>query len=104
MNRRLPQKIDAKIRRPAMASRRLLMCCVGFGAANLMVGTLAIAEKGVGGGELGSCAAYSGLPSEDGDTGGVAVIRRGTFVMGSDPPRPEERINHLVPGDGLLIH
>src|SRR5260370_39595293 len=103
MNRRLPQKIDAKIRRPAMASRRLLMCCVGFGAASLMVGTLAIADKGVGSGELGSCAAYSGVPSDDNDHAGMAFIRGGTFVMGSQRQRPEERFTHVVRVDGFWI-
>jgi len=42
-----------------MAWRRLLMCSIGFGAASLMVGTLAIAQKDVTRSELGSCAGYS---------------------------------------------
>src|SRR5260370_1109282 len=98
MNRRLPQKIDAKIRRPAMASRRLLMCCVGFGAASLMVGTLAIADKGVGSGELGSGAAYSGVPSDDNDHAGMAFIRGGAVGMGSERQRPGGR---FTPGGGV---
>jgi hypothetical protein len=73
-------QIDASIRRPAMTLRRLLVCCIGSGAASLMVGTLAIAEKDAGNGELGRCAAYSGVPSEDNDTAGMVFIRGGTFA------------------------
>jgi hypothetical protein len=37
-------KIDATVRRPAMARHCLLICCVAFGAASLMVGTFAVAQ------------------------------------------------------------
>ena len=86
-----------------MIRRRLLMCCVGFGAASLMVGTFAIAQKQPAGGELGSCAAYSGVPSDDNDHAGMAFIRGGTFVMGSERQRPEERFTHVVRVDGFWI-
>jgi formylglycine-generating enzyme len=58
---------------------------------SLIIGTFALAQKQAAGGELGSCAAYSGLPSEDNDTAGMVLIRGGTFVMGSERHRPEER-------------
>ena len=51
---------------------------------------------------LGSCAAYSGLPG-DGDTAGMAFISAGTFSMGSDRHRPEERYTHIVRVDGFWI-
>jgi hypothetical protein len=40
----LDEKIDAIVRTPAMAQRCLLMCCVAFGAASLMVGSFAVAQ------------------------------------------------------------
>src|SRR5262245_5882855 len=52
---------------------------------------------------IGSCAAYSGLPSEDSDTAGMVFIRGGTFVMGSERHRPEERFTHVVRVDGFWI-
>ena len=68
-----------------MRPRRLLICWVagvGFGAVGLMTGTFATAvvQSGAGNGELGTCAAYSGLPSDDTDTTGMVLIRSGTFV------------------------
>ena len=86
-----------------MPLHRLLMCCVAFGATSLMIGTFAVAQRGPGSGELGSCAAYSGLPSEDSDTAGMVFIRGGTFVMGSERHRPEERFTHTVRVDGFWI-
>src|SRR5262245_40624470 len=43
----------------------------------------------------GSCAAYPGLPGE-GDRAGMAFIPAGTFSMGSQRHRPEERYTHIV--------
>src|ERR1700756_3334277 len=86
-----------------MAFCRLLTGCVTFGAASLMIGTFALAQKHTAGGELGSCAAYSGLPSDDNDHAGMAFIRSGTFVMGSERQRPEERFTHVVRVDGFWI-
>jgi hypothetical protein len=43
---------------------------------------------------LGSCAAYSGHPAEEGETAGMAFIPGGTFVMGSERHQPEERFTH----------
>ena len=72
-------------------------------AAFCLVGTFTIAQKGAAGGELGSCAGYSGLPSEDNDHAGMVFIRGGTFVMGSERHRPEERFTHTVRVDGFWI-
>jgi len=70
-----------------MILRSLLIWSVGIGAPSLMTGTFAtaIAQKDVATSELGSCAAYSGLPSDGSDTAGMVFIRGGTFVMGSSP-------------------
>jgi formylglycine-generating enzyme required for sulfatase activity len=88
-----------------MILRSLLICSVGIGATSLMIGTFAtaIAQRDVARGELGSCAAYSGLPSDDSDTAGMVFIRGGTFVMGSERHRPEERFTHTVRVDGFWI-
>src|SRR6516164_6663660 len=88
-----------------MILRGLLICSVGIGSTSLMIGTFptAIAQKDVARGELGSCADYSGLPSDDGDTAGMVFIRGGTFVMGSERQRPEERFSHIVRVDGFWI-
>src|SRR5262245_38758445 len=53
-----------------MILRGLLICSVGIGSTSLMIGTFAtaIAQRDVAGGELESCAGYSGLPSGDGVT------------------------------------
>ena len=42
------------------------------------------------------CDGYSGLPGEAGASAGMVAIRGGTFTMGDDEERPEERPAHLV--------
>jgi len=76
-----------------MILRGLLICSVGISATSLMIGTFAaaIAQKDVARGELATCAAYSGLPAEDNHHAGMVFIHGGTFVMGSERHRPEER-------------
>ena len=41
------------------------------------------------------CTAYLGLPSEEGDKAGMVFIPGGSFTMGSDRERPEERFTHM---------
>ena len=53
--------------------------------------------------DVGSCTAYGGLPNEDGETAGMAFISGGTFMMGSERYRQEERFTHLVRVDGFWI-
>src|SRR5262249_8430282 len=52
---------------------------------------------------VGSCAAYAGLPAEEGETAGMAFIPGGTFTMGSERHRPEERFTHVVRVDSFWI-
>lgn len=52
---------------------------------------------------VGSCAAYSGMPAREGDKAGMAFIKSGRFIMGSDRERPEERFSHEVKVDGFWI-
>jgi sulfatase modifying factor 1 len=53
--------------------------------------------------EVGSCAAYSGLPAGDHETAGMTDIPAGAFTMGSERHQPEERFAHLVRVDGFWI-
>jgi formylglycine-generating enzyme required for sulfatase activity len=53
--------------------------------------------------EVGSCAAYSGLPVGDHDTAGMTFIPAGTFTMGSERHQPEERFTHIARVDGFWI-
>ena len=87
------RKTDATNGRSSIALHRLLMYCVALAVASLMIGAFAIAP--VAPGKLGSCTAYSGLPAEEGDTAGMVFIRGGSFVMGSERHRPEERLTHI---------
>src|SRR6266403_6296803 len=92
----------------AMAPRRrLLRASIGAGAmlasAVICVSAAGIAKKGEPKAEVGSCAAYSGLPSEAGETAGMKFVPGGTFAMGSDQHQPEERFTHLARVDGFWI-
>ena len=49
------------------------------------------------------CTGYSGLPSSDGDKAGMIFILGGSFTMGSNRERPEERFTHIVQVDGFWI-
>ncbi|WP_244487353.1 formylglycine-generating enzyme family protein [Afipia sp. Root123D2] len=53
--------------------------------------------------DIGSCAAYSGLPSGNHDTAGMMFIQAGAFTMGSERHQPEERFTHVVTVDGFWI-
>jgi len=91
-----------------MTPRRLLTALTGAGAvlaSAAIIGAFAttIAQTDTTRRELGSCAAYSGLPAEKGDTAGMVLIKGGTFVMGSDRHQPEERFTHAVRVDGFWI-
>jgi sulfatase modifying factor 1 len=66
-------------------------------AASVTIGSFALAQK------HGSCTDYSGLPADDNDTAGMVFITGGTFVMGSERHRPEERFTHVVRVDGFWI-
>src|SRR4051812_1383382 len=83
----------------------IFLLCGGTLSAGLALGTLAteIAPETSKTGELGSCAAYSGLPEGDQDTAGMTFIPAGSFTMGSERHRPEERFSHFVRLDGFWI-
>src|ERR1700730_9807892 len=91
-----------------MASRNgslLITLATGAVLVGAMIGAFAtgIVKKDEPKAELGSCAAYSGLPSEGGDTAGMTFVPGGTFAMGSEQHQPEERYTHIVRVDGFWI-
>jgi formylglycine-generating enzyme len=49
------------------------------------------------------CKSYSGVPAEAGEKAGMVFVPDGSFIMGSDRDRPEERFSHEVRVDGLWI-
>ena len=53
--------------------------------------------------EVGSCGAYGGLPTGEGETAGMVSIPGGSFKMGSERHQPEERFTHVVRVDGFWI-
>jgi len=66
-------------------------------------GLVAVAVEAVPKADVGSCAAYSGLPSGNHDTAGMTFIQAGTFTMGSERHQPEERFSRVVRVDGFWI-
>ena len=52
---------------------------------------------------IANCATYSGMPEGDDDKAGMVFISGGSFTMGSDRERPEERFSHSVKVDGFWI-
>jgi sulfatase modifying factor 1 len=49
------------------------------------------------------CTNYTGIPEGSGDKVGMVYVSGGSFVMGSDRERPEERFSHSVKIDGFWI-
>ena len=52
---------------------------------------------------IADCKSYSGIPADEGDKSGLVFIPGGSFTMGSDQERPEERYSHVVRVDGFWI-
>ncbi len=90
-----------------MTPRQLLTGSIGLGAilTGAMIGAvvIGIAQRTAARADVGSCAAYSGLPSDESETAGMAFIPGGTFRMGSEQHQPEERFTHIVRVDGFWI-
>ena len=74
---------------------------LAFAAAVLSVSVPA--SKAIAVSPIANCATYSGIPEGDGDKAGMVFIPGGSFVMGSDRERPEERFSHSVKVDGFWI-
>jgi len=80
---------------------------MGAGAvlASAMIGASAtgIVKKDEPKAEVGNCAAYSGLPTDEGETAGMIFVPAGAFTMGSERHQPEERFTHVARVDGFWI-
>ena len=86
-----------------MMARGLLLGCFGLSTLSIAVVTGALATGTTTRADVGTCAAYAGLPAEKGDNAGMAFIPGGTFQMGSERHQPEERFTHVVRIDGFWI-
>jgi formylglycine-generating enzyme len=89
-----------------MRMRNVLLSLAAPAAAMgplIAFGLVAVAVEAVPEADVGSCAAYSGLPSGNHDTAGMTFIQAGTFTMGSDRHQPEERFTHVTRVDGFWI-
>ena len=93
------------------ARRYIILCSAGAALVFATIGAgiatsaqdKAAGQSGVAEGELGSCAAYSGVPAGEGDKAGMVFVPGGTFRMGSERHMPEERFTHVVRVDGFWI-
>src|SRR5215211_3444648 len=86
-----------------MIARRLLFGFLGSGTVLVGVVISAFATGNAARPEVGTCAAYSGLSAEKGDTAGMAFVPGGRFQMGSERHQPEERFTHVVRVDDFWI-
>src|ERR1700730_5766043 len=89
-----------------MARRYRLIFSMAAGAvfASARIGVSATGiEKDQAKAEVGSCAAYSGLPVGDNETAGMIFVPGGTFAIASDQQQPEERFTHIARVDGFWI-
>ncbi|MGF1562594.1 MAG: formylglycine-generating enzyme family protein [Geminicoccaceae bacterium] len=68
--------------------------CGGALALVLLAGTATAAEL---------CTGYGGLPAGEAPTAGMVWLDGGTFTMGSERQRPEERAEHEVTLEGFWI-
>ncbi len=71
-------------------------------AVAVMIG-LAGASAAQAAGQAPLCDAYSGLPDQNDPHPGMVWIEGGTFTMGDDDERPEERAAHEVTVEGFWI-
>jgi formylglycine-generating enzyme required for sulfatase activity len=90
-----------------MTRRHLLIGSLGFGVvlAGMVFSALATGpeQRHASKAEVGSCAAYAGLPADEGETASMAFITGGAFKMGSERHQPEERFTHVARVDGFWI-
>jgi formylglycine-generating enzyme required for sulfatase activity len=79
-------------------SRHSTQCLAAVAAVLVMAGAKADAAP-----PATLCAGYSGLPQGNGPHAGMVWIEGGTFTMGSDEERPEERAAREVTVGGFWI-
>jgi sulfatase modifying factor 1 len=83
------------------ARRSLRVASVALGVALAAAGL--DGGRALAGSAIEDCKTYSGVPDGEGETAGMAFVPGGSFVMGSDRERPEERFSHEVTVDGFWI-
>ncbi len=82
--------------------QRVLETTLAVAVATSLAIAPAVAAQELPPAHIGSCSAYSGLPGEA-EADGMTFIPAGTFSMGSNRHRPEERYTHIVRVDGFWI-
>ena len=75
----------------------------GAGWAVVQLVALAMAELASAATPIADCRAYSGILADEGDKSGLVFIAGGSFTMGSDDERPEERYSHVVRVDSFWV-
>lgn len=86
-----------------MTTRGVLMVSFTLLVTGATLGAFATGIVDTSKAELGSCAAYPGVPRDTGETAGMGFIPGGSFRMGSERHQPEERFTHVVRVDGFWI-
>ena len=74
--------------------------CLGLAASLLIAGGLAAPADAA---SARLCNGYSGLPDGGAPRAGMAWIKGGSFTMGDDEQRPEERFEHRATVSGFWI-
>jgi formylglycine-generating enzyme len=86
-----------------MRLRQFMMLSAFPAAALGAVVAHAVVDEATPPAAAGSCAACSSIPAAENETAGIVFIPGGTFTMGADAQRPEERQAHWVRVDGFWI-
>lgn len=83
--------------------RLLCLAFVAFGVAFAPARLDGFAGHALAGSKIDNCKTYSGIPEGEGEKAGMVFVPGGSFVMGSDRERPEERFSHQVTVEGFWI-
>jgi formylglycine-generating enzyme len=86
-----------------MWRRSSSLVCVGLAAAVGLPTVEVLSGEARAAAPIENCQTYSGIPADEGDKAGMVFIPGGSFTMGSDRERPEERFSHAVKVDGFWI-
>jgi formylglycine-generating enzyme required for sulfatase activity len=90
-----PLFIWAAVEAAALSAVMMAFACSGMAAGKTAPQVATSSDR--------LCTEYSGTPDGPGDKPGMVFIPGGSFVMGSDQERPEERFSHTVKVDGFWI-
>lgn len=87
----------------SMWRRSSSLVCVGLAAAVGLPTVEVLSGEARAAAPMEKCQAYAGIPADEGDKAGMSFVPGGSFTMGSDRERPEERFSHVVKVDGFWI-